>query len=105
MDKNMEYQVNTEELVELIKKICTIPSPTREEHNKAVFVDEWLHRIGANSYIDEMNNVIYEFGDSDAPQIAFVSHIDTVYSIETNLNVYEDDEILKCPSVNDKITY
>ena len=97
----MKYQQDVKELIELIKVICTIPSPTRHEHNKAVFINEWLHKIGANSFIDEKNNVIYEYGNQNAPQIAFIAHIDTVYSVDTQLNIYENDEILKCPSVND----
>ena len=89
------------ELEELIKRICQIPSPTHREGEKAVFINQWLHSIGANSYIDDMNNVIFEYGNIDVPLVVFVAHIDTVYSPDTQLTIFEDEDIIKCPGVND----
>ncbi len=89
------------DLIELIKCICKIPSPTRKEYNKALFIQKWLQNVGANCVIDEMNNVIFEHGNDKSPQIAFIAHIDTVYSSDTQFIIHETDDVIKCPSVND----
>ena len=92
----------TKRLLSLIKQICTIPSPSGLEATKVEFIKHWLMEHGAsNCVIDEKNNAIVSYGDLDLPKIVFMAHIDTVYSLDVDLKIKENDEIIKCPSVSD----
>ena len=89
-------------LEKLIKEICTIPSPSGLEAIKAEFIKRWLIEHGVDDcIIDEKNNVIVNYGNAALTKIVFMAHIDTVYSLDVDLKIKENDETIRCPSVSD----
>ena len=49
-----------DELMDLERTLCAIPSPSHQEHRRAAFCKEWLEKAGAKGvYIDEVQNVIF----------------------------------------------
>ena len=68
-----------DEAIELLVQICSIPSYSREEENKANYIQQWIISRG---YQTEMigNNIIVrsDSWDNDLPTLLLNSHIDTV---------------------------
>jgi len=89
-------------LVNLIKQVAQIPSPSFSEQQKAGFVKNYLKSCGYKDIeSDEAGNVILKIKGNTGKYVAFVAHMDTVFQQETKLELKEDDKNIYCPSIDD----
>ncbi len=92
------------EMLKLTREIGAIPAPSGEEDERAVYVLNYMKKIGAeNAYIDEAKNVICTLGEESNDMVAFMAHTDIVFPRETLLTVVEDEEYLRFPGVTDDV--
>jgi acetylornithine deacetylase/succinyl-diaminopimelate desuccinylase-like protein len=99
MDENMKLVVNE------IKTISLIPSPSYEEDLKAEYLKKRFEELDLhNIKVDQLKNVIGVInGESDANFI-ICAHIDTVFDKVTPLIMKEEAGKLYCPSIGDNST-
>lgn len=92
-----------EDILELIRKLCKIPSPSFHEEKRAAFCKNWLESIGAEGvYIDEVNNVIFPINCEKNNEITVVlAHLDTVFPDMDPMVFKEDDGRMYCPGIGD----
>lgn len=77
-------QAHHGELLELIKTLTLIPSPSNYEEKRAEYCKKWLEENGCQgAYIDEAKNIVYPYKcDEEKQVVAFLAHIDTVFPDE-----------------------
>ncbi len=94
---------NFPKLLQLIRDLCGIPSPSLQERNKAEFCKQWLENEGAQGvYIDEANNCIYPVTIKNSRDIpVFIAHTDTVFPDLEPLPFTEQNGKFFCPGVGD----
>ncbi len=93
---------NKDELINLIKELCLIPSFSHEEKQKAEFVQKWLKDNGIDSFIDDAYNVISEMNvTSDSVVSILMAHTDTVFPDKVGFVCVEDGDKLAAPGVGD----
>ncbi|MCP4688405.1 MAG: M20/M25/M40 family metallo-hydrolase [Desulfobacterales bacterium] len=94
------------DVVEEIKTIAGIPSPTFFESEKSNYVLSRFKALNLEEIrIDEVNNVIGKLtGEADDGIFIICAHIDTVFPMETELVVREQGDRLYCPSIGDNST-
>lgn len=92
-----------EDVLELIRELCSIPAPSFHEEKRAAFCKSWLEAAGAEGvYIDEVKNVIFPIGCEGSNEITvFSAHTDTVFPDMEPMELKEDDEKIYCPGVGD----
>lgn len=92
-----------EDVLELIRELCSIPAPSFHEEKRAAFCKNWLELAGAEGvYIDEVKNVIFPIGCEGSNEITvFSAHTDTVFPDMEPMELKEDDEKIYCPGVGD----
>jgi len=91
-----------DELIQLIKDLCAIPSFSHHEEKKAKFIKEWFKKIDTDVHIDEKFNVILEINAENKNELTvFMAHIDTVFPDETGFTCIEKDGYLCAPAVGD----
>ncbi len=94
--------IDITELIELIKKLCSIASFSHHEQEKAKFIYDWFSSYGIESKIDECNNVIVEVGaDNSSDLVVFAAHIDTVFPDEIGFDCIIEGNHLSAPGVGD----
>lgn len=94
---------NKDKCLELLKTITEIPAPTGDEGRRSEFIENYLENAGAvGVYRDKAGNVVYPYdirpGRHNAVMIA---HMDTVFRLETPLEVTENSGKLLCPGIGD----
>ena len=89
-----------EELIQLIKDLCAIPSFSHQEKEKAQFIHNWFKQYQIDTIIDEKYNVVLPINCTDECTI-FCAHIDTVFPDETGFVCEEKDGKLYAPAVGD----
>lgn len=84
-------------------KLCIIPAPSYDEHERALYIKSKFADIGLdNVRIDEAGNVLGEInGTGKGPKLMIAAHLDTVFSIETPLEIKKEGNVYKCPGIND----
>lgn len=93
------------ELIQLIKDLCAIPSFSHHEQKKAEFIKDWFKELGAEVMVDEKYNVILEMDAEGKDQLTvFMAHTDTVFPDETGFECVEQDGWLCAPGVGDDTT-
>lgn len=91
-----------DELIELIKALCAIPSYSHQEAKKAQFIHNWFKQYHINTTIDEKSNVILAINDNSKNDlIVFMAHIDTVFPDEEGFKCIQDGDYLYAPGVGD----
>ena len=102
-NKVIDYVVNNQnELIQLIKDLCKIPSFSHEEKEKAEFIKQWFNNIGMEAIIDEAYNVIVPYDIENKDEITvFAAHIDTVFPDKVGFDCVEKDGKLHAPGVGD----
>ena len=93
----------SDELRDLFIQLCSIPAPTEHEDERVAFIANWYAENGLLDFeIDQAGNVLYYFGvKSYNPVRIFTSHVDTVFSPDTDLTPRIEDEVLYCPGSGD----
>lgn len=83
-------------------RLNEIPAPTFQEGPRAAAFADLLRDAGLTAAIDDAGNVIGRFeGGGDGPVVAFVAHLDTVFSAETDVTVRREGNIFTAPGVAD----
>lgn len=104
MDQSMEQYLDAsrEELKELIRQLCAIPAPSHREQRRAAFCRDWFEKNGGRGvFIDQAQNVICPYGDTEGPLTVFMAHTDTVFPDMEPMPFFEDGETFRCPGVGD----
>ncbi len=106
--KKIERFLNTQfdDVVEEIKTISQIPSPTFFEKQKSDYVRSRFEALNLEDVrIDDVNNTTGRLpGKSGDGAFIICAHIDTVFPEETELLVREKGGRLYCPSIGDNST-
>lgn len=98
-----EIEAHHEDLIQLIIRLCEIPSPTFAEGPRAQAVAEELRALGLlDVHVDETNNVLGVLpGREPGPTFLLDAHTDTVFPAGTNVRVRREDGKLRAPGVGD----
>lgn len=95
-------QQHLEENIQLLKTLTEIPSPTFHEKKRATFCLNWLQSIGANAYMDNVNNVICPInGENNETLIIIMAHNDIAFPDIQNIQVKQVDNKLFAPGIGD----
>lgn len=86
---------------DLAVRICNVPAPTGEEHERARFVAELLRERGYEPEIDEVSNVYARRGQRGGPVMLVDAHLDTVFPAGTEINARREGDWLYGPGVGD----
>lgn len=98
MDKEFYNLVND------IKKIALIPSPTFHEEKKRDYLLKCISEMRCNSTVDEAGNIIVALEGKSPKTIIYSAHMDTVFSENIKLELKEKDGKIFCPSICDNST-
>ncbi len=90
-------------VIELAVQIQQIPAPTFYEEKRAEFVHKLFLNEGLqDACIDEKGNVLARFpGNSEEKPLIVSAHMDTVFPLETNLQVKRGSELIHGPGLGD----
>ncbi len=101
-----EIEAHHEDLVQLIIRLCEIPSPTFEEGPRARAVAAELRALGLQDvHLDAVDNVLGTLPGSDpGPTFLLDAHTDTVFPAETDVRVRRENGTLRAPGVGDDTT-
>jgi tripeptide aminopeptidase len=92
--------VNSHRLLELLKQICEIPSPTFYEQQRAQFINDLWKHIGLDSGIDSVGNVLATL-EGQGPNVLLAVHLDTVFDAETDVVIKEKADRWYAPGIGD----
>lgn len=92
-----------ESTLELAKEICEIPAPTNDENRRTAFVAKRMIDFDFHNVMtDEIGNVTGVVpGHSREPRLLLAAHLDTVFSLETDLTVTRDGDRWSGPGIGD----
>ena len=89
------------ELTQLLRRICETPAPTFAEAARAEVIAELLGDLGLTPKTDETGNVTADVPGGDGPRILVAAHLDTVFSVDTDVRVRELPGRLAAPGIGD----
>ena len=96
IDSNLPAQID-----EWIK-ITEISSPSKQEVNRANYIEAEMKKAGLEVTRDDFNNVIGVLkGNGTGPTVAFAAHMDTVFPIDTPIKVRREGDTLYAPGIGD----
>lgn len=83
--------------------ICQVPAPTFHEARRAAHVLKRMEALGLGGpRMDEAGDVICEVpGDSVLPSVVLMAHLDTVFELQTPVQVRRDGTMLYGPGIGD----
>ncbi|NHZ72096.1 MAG: M20/M25/M40 family metallo-hydrolase [Aquificales bacterium] len=92
--------------LELIVDIQQIPSPTFAETLRAQFVQAQFEALGLCDVVqDDLHNVVARLpGERAGSPVIVSAHLDTVFPLETDLNVVRNGRYLYGPGIGDNST-
>lgn len=96
-----QLEPHLETLVSLVKTICETPAPTFEERERSKLVSHLLTEAGLEPVTDNVGNVTAEVAGGTGPRIVIAAHLDTVFSLETDVSVKENEGRLSAPGIGD----
>ncbi len=84
-------------------EMCEIPAPTFMEEDRGNYVLEKFKTIGLSDvHKDEVGNVLGVIkGTGNGPRVMLAAHLDTVFSIETDVKIRFNGGKYRCPGIND----
>ena len=96
----------TPTLLDLTAQIAAVPSPTGEESAKSIFVERLFANAGLAIERDELGDVVATIPGrlspaSGAPRLLIAAHIDTVFPLDTPLEITRSIDRLAGPGVGD----
>jgi len=96
----------TPALLDLTAQIAAVPSPTGEERAKAIFVEHLFAKAGLATERDELGDVVATIPGRLSPaggasRLLVAAHIDTVFPIDTTLEITRSRDRLAGPGVGD----
>lgn len=83
--------------------ICQVPAPTFHEARRAAHVLERMRELGlGDPRADDTGNVICELpGDPTRPAVVLMAHLDTVFDMQTPVQVRREGSLLRAPGIGD----
>lgn len=97
-------QEHKEELLQITRDLCKIPTPSFYEDKRAEYCKKYFESFGAKGvYIDSAKNVIFPLNCENSNSITVVAaHTDTVFPDTVSYPEFrEDQENIYCPGVGD----
>lgn len=90
-------------MLTILKELVLIPAPSSFEEKRADLIKEFFINIGfINVIIDEAKNVILPINCDNSNDITVLAaHTDTVFPVETKLEITEKDGKYFCPGIGD----
>jgi tripeptide aminopeptidase len=93
---------SVEAVATLAARICAVPAPTGSEQRRAEFVASLLRERGYVPEIDAVGNVYVRRGKRGiGPVLLLLAHMDTVFPIDTPLDIRRAGDILYGPGIGD----
>jgi tripeptide aminopeptidase len=93
---------SVEAVATLAARICAVPAPTGSEQRRAEFVASLLRERGYMPEIDAVGNVYVRRGKRGiGPVLLLLAHMDTVFPIDTPLDIRRAGDILYGPGIGD----
>ena len=93
---------SVEAVATLAARICAVPAPTGSEQQRAEFVASLLRERGYAPEIDAVGNVYVRRGKRGiGPVLLLLAHMDTVFSLDTPLDIRRTGDILYGPGIGD----
>ncbi len=93
---------SVEAVATLAARICAVPAPTGSEQRRAEFVASLLRERGYVPEIDAVGNVYVRRGKRGiGPVLMLLAHMDTVFPIDTPLDIRRAGDILYGPGIGD----
>ena len=92
-----------EPIADLTTTIASVPAPTDNEAARARVVSDCLTRLGhVDVRIDDLSDVIGRIPGKDSSKaLLLAAHIDTVFPIDTDINVTRAGDVLAAPGIGD----
>lgn len=91
-----------DEALEILKRVCVIPSPSHNEDRRSEFILSWFRENGVEgAFIDRAKNVVVPYNDNGGLLDVFAAHTDVVFPDmeELPMKIYGDS--LSCPGSGD----
>ena len=89
----------------ILEKQCEltlIPAPTHHEAEKAKRFLEMMQEEGLEGYIDEYGNAVaIRKGTGGGKNVLVEGHLDTVFPLDTKLEIVREGNYIKCPGIVD----
>lgn len=93
---------SVEAVATLAARICAVSAPTGSEQRRAEFVASLLRERGYAPEIDAVGNVYVRRGKrGSGPVLMLLAHLDTVFPIDTPLDIRRAGDILYGPGIGD----
>lgn len=92
-----------EPIADLTTVIASVPAPTNHEASRARVVGESMTRLGhADVDIDDLSNVVGRLpGKDPSKALLLAAHIDTVFPLDTEIEVTRSGDVLTAPGIGD----
>lgn len=92
-----------EPIADLTTVIASVPAPTNHEALRARVVGESMTRLGhADVHIDDLSNVVGRLpGKDPSKALLLAAHIDTVFPLDTEIEVTRSGDVLAAPGIGD----
>jgi tripeptide aminopeptidase len=86
-----------------MEAVTIIPAPTGAEGERGKWIRQHFHDLGLDTSVDEAGNVIAvsPAGEPDAPEVAVVAHLDTVFAADADLSIRRADGRISAPGISD----
>ena len=101
MDFSLFAEEYFDEVLRLLRHLCTIPAPSGEEDERVRFCQEYLAELGIEATLDPAKNLLWTLGAPSQRVTLFMAHTDTVFPRTTPLKLADDGTFLRCPGVGD----
>ena len=96
-------EADQEEIIAKQIELTLIPSPTYHEEKKAARLLEMFKEEGlTDCHIDEYGNCVgIRRGTGGGKTTLVEAHMDTVFNLDTKLEIVREDGFIKCPGIVD----
>ncbi len=81
--------------------ICEVPAPTFAESRRAALVVALWRAAGLRPRVDEVGNVLADVPGGSGPRVVLAAHLDTVFDVDTDVTVREEDGRWYAPGLGD----
>jgi acetylornithine deacetylase/succinyl-diaminopimelate desuccinylase-like protein len=94
--------MNLERLIERTITIQSIPAPTFSEGARATWIHKEFSKLNfASPEQDPIGNIYFRFPGGKKPPLIITAHLDTVFPVETSLEVKRTSDTLCGPGIGD----
>jgi tripeptide aminopeptidase len=94
--------MNLERLIERTIAIQSIPAPTFSEGARAAWIHKELSKLNrVPPEQDPIGNVYFRLPGGEKPPIIITAHLDTVFPMETSLEIQRTSDMIRGPGIGD----